>query len=206
VDRRGDPGGRRPRRALTQNEVRNLLTVARTRPLDDARTIRRGKRAAELRPEEVARLTELGRERVLLYRTLLTTGLRLTELRTLTVAQLDLTPGREQLHLEAAYEKNGAGSTLPIRRDLAAALRTWIVDRGLSLADRLFTVPSGLRLILNRDMKLAGIPKRDARGRTVDVHALRTTFGTMLSVTGTADGTICDAALGHQADDGDLHR
>jgi integrase len=29
-------------------------------------------------------------------------------------------------------------------------------------------------------MKLAGIAKRDERGRTLDVHALRMTFGTLL--------------------------
>jgi hypothetical protein len=30
-------------------------------------------------------------------------------------------------------------------------------------------------------LKAAGIPKRDERGRTVDVHAMRHTFGTLLS-------------------------
>ena len=35
--------------------------------------------------------------------------------------------------------------------------------------------------VLNRDLQAAGIPKRDDRGRTVDVHALRTSFGTHLS-------------------------
>jgi hypothetical protein len=35
--------------------------------------------------------------------------------------------------------------------------------------------------VFDRDLKLAGIPKRDERGRTLDVHALRTTFGTLLS-------------------------
>jgi hypothetical protein len=35
--------------------------------------------------------------------------------------------------------------------------------------------------IFNRDLEHAGIPKRDERGRTLDVHALRMTFGTLLS-------------------------
>jgi hypothetical protein len=38
--------------------------------------------------------------------------------------------------------------------------------------------------IFDRDLKLAGIAKRDERGRTLDVHALRTTFGTLLSRAG----------------------
>lgn len=37
----------------------------------------------------------------------------------------------------------------------------------------MFEVPVGLVRILNRDLKAAGIPKRDDRGRTVDVHAMR---------------------------------
>ena len=43
-----------------------------------------------------------------------------------------------------------------------------------------FVVPTALDKIFNRDLKAAGIPKRDDRGRTLDVHALRTTFGTLL--------------------------
>ena len=35
--------------------------------------------------------------------------------------------------------------------------------------------------ILDRDLRLAGIAKRDDRGRTLDVHALRHTFGTLMS-------------------------
>jgi hypothetical protein len=35
--------------------------------------------------------------------------------------------------------------------------------------------------IFDRDLKHDGILKRDERGRTLDVHALRTTFGTLLS-------------------------
>ena len=59
----------------------------------------------------------------------------------------------------------------------------------------LFTVPAGLVKILDRDLVLAGIArkakdpmtgkiqidKRDTRGWTIDVHALRHTFGTLLS-------------------------
>jgi hypothetical protein len=43
--------------------------------------------------------------------------------------------------------------------------------------------------ILNRDLTLAGIPKTDDRGRTIDVHALRTTFGTLLSKRGVTPRT-----------------
>ena len=198
ADRRIDP--RRQRRALTEYELGRLFATARTRPLDDARTIRRGKRkgtrGGELQPQIVKQLDDLGRERVLIYRTFVYTGLRLDELRTLTVAQLVLTPGVELIILESKNEKNSNGSTIPLRADLAEDLRQWIGERNLSPTSLLFTVPTGLRRILDRDMKAAGIPKRDERGRTVDVHALRTTFGTMLSTTGTAPRTA-QAAMRH---------
>ncbi len=57
-------------------------------------------------------------------------------------------------------------------------------------------MPDGLVRILDRDLKAAGIPKRDDRKRTVDVHAMRTTFGTLLSKTGTAPRTA-QAAMRH---------
>ncbi len=196
--RRLDP--RRQRRSLTPDEIGRLLDVAAARPLDDARTLRTGKRkgerTAEVRPEVVERLLAIGRERVMIYRTLLFTGLRCDELRTLTVARLDLTPGSECVILEASNEKNGNGSTIPLRADLAADIRQWIGERQLAATDRLFTVPAGLRRILDRDLKAAGIPKRDDRGKTIDVHALRGTFCTMLSTTGTAPRTA-QAAMRH---------
>ena len=59
-----------------------------------------------------------------------------------------------------------------------------------------FTVPQGLVKILNKDLAAAGISKRDERGRTVDVHALRHTFGTLLSKGGVTPRTA-QAAMRH---------
>ena len=141
--------------------------------------------ASNLRAETVERLTRLGRERSLIVKTLVLTGLRVNELRTLTVGQLDLTPGGETLQLDAADEKSREGNTIPLRGDLAEDLRNWLAERpSVGAAEGLFHVPTGLLRILNRDLKAAGIPKRDDRGRTVDVHALRTTFGTLMSKAG----------------------
>ena len=60
----------------------------------------------------------------------------------------------------------------------------------------LFYVPTGLRRILDRDLEVAGIAKKDDRDRTIDVHALRHTFGTMLSQKGVAPRTA-QAAMRH---------
>lgn len=161
----------------------------------------------------MTRLRNLGRERALIYKTLVLTGLRADELRTLTIGQLDLTPGAAFLQLDAADEKSREGNAVAIRDDLAADLRTWLSDKLAAvqatarIADApvpsrlpgdtlLFTVPTTLRMVLDRDLKAAGIPKRDDRGRTVDVHAMRTTFGTLLSKGGVAPRTA-QAAMRH---------
>jgi hypothetical protein len=60
----------------------------------------------------------------------------------------------------------------------------------------IFDVPAGLLRILDRDLLAAGIPKRDDRDRTVDVHALRTSFGTHLSKAGVEPRTA-QAAMRH---------
>jgi hypothetical protein len=99
------------------------------------------------------------------------------------------------------------------RADLASALREWLAGKlarlleearqagdpipaGLPPDTPVFKVPSRLVKILDRDLRLAGIPKRDDRGRTLDVHALRHTFGTLLSKGGVAPRTA-QAAMRH---------
>ena len=48
----------------------------------------------------------------------------------------------------------------------------------------LFEVPTDLIKRFNGDCKRAGIPKRDDRDRTVDIHSLRMTFNTWLANAG----------------------
>jgi hypothetical protein len=64
----------------------------------------------------------------------------------------------------------------------------------------LFSLPQDLVRVLDKDLVAAGISKRDDRGRTVDVHALRHTFGTHLSKGGVAPRTA-QAAMRHSTID-----
>ena len=68
-------------------------------------------------PEFVEKLERLGRERALIYKTLVLTGLRKNELASLTVGQLDLDGLMPFVVLDAADEKNRQGSTIPLRAD-----------------------------------------------------------------------------------------
>jgi integrase len=215
ADEKADP--RRRRRAMTEDELKRLLDVARRRPLLNAMTVHRGKRkgqvVANLRAERRAQLEALGRERALIYKTLVLTGLRKSELASLTVTQLRLDRPIPHIELDAEDEKNREGSSVVIRPDLADDLRAWLADKLASLQARacvqaepipsrlpgdypVFSVPDGLVRIFDRDLKLAGISKRDDRGRTLDVHALRTTFGTLSSKGGVPLRTA-QAAMRH---------
>ena len=181
---------RRVARALTVDEMRRLLDQARRRPLDDALTIRRGKntgqRTAKLSDSRRDELDRLGQERALIYKTLILTGLRKNELRTLTVG--DLSHGDIPfLVLRSANEKSRKGSTVPLRSDLAAELRQWTAGR--KPTEPVFNVPAGLIRILDRDLVAAGIPKIDDQGRRVHVHALRHSTGTHLSAAGVSPRT-----------------
>ena len=132
-------------------------------------------------------MERLGRERVLIYKTLVLTVLQKNELASLTVGQLELGGAMPFVVLNAVDEKNRQGSTIPLRLDLANDLRDWLADtpnsatlklrndRGIRDSKRpMFTVPAGLVRILDRDLLAVGIDKRDERVRTLDVHALRT--------------------------------
>ncbi len=86
-----------------------------------------------------------------------------------------------------ASDTDGERIALTFQRDAGDAL---------SLDMPLFTVPAGLVRILDRDLVAAGIPKRDERGRSIDVHALRHSFGTLLSKGGVTPRTA-QAAMRH---------
>ena len=116
---------------------------------------------------------------------------------------------REWLAAKAQTRREAAGDAPTVRFDpqaVQAAKRATSDAGGFQGQDGLpadtpvFAVRVALVKILDRDLRLAGIPKRDDRGRTVDVHALRHTFGTLLSKGGVAPRTA-QAAMRHSTID-----
>ncbi len=200
-DDESEANGNPPKRSKWKKTVLTLVTMS--------AVVDRAKERLADNPEFVEKLERLGRERALIYKMLVLTGLRRGELASLTVGQVALGAPMPFVELKAADEKNRQGSTIPIRADLANDLKDWLSntpkpstlrlrnDKGTCDSKRpLFTVPKGLVRILDRDLRTAGIAKRDERGRTIDVHALRHTFGTLLSKGGVAPRTA-QAALRH---------
>ena len=229
---------RRQRRALTEDELRRLLFVARWRPLaefgrtvvtktgDDRPSDPQSRKTWSLAPlafdgiqhavdlaqrkleGNTAFLEELdrrGRERALVYKVAVLTGLRRGEIESLTLGHLHLDETTPVLRMKPQDTKNREGVDIPLRVDLADDLRQWIATKANAATvvrmngkrkatdEPLFHVPKQLVKCLDRDLAAAGIAKIDDRGRTVDVHALRHTFGTLLSKGGVAPRTAQQA-------------
>jgi len=184
----------RKRRPLTEDEIARLLKAARERPLRDALTIRRGKNKgkllAKVRPEVQEELKRLGKERALAYKVMILTGLRAGEVASLTVGALYADDASPHLTIEGRHAKSGRSATLPLRDDLADDLRQHVsclsddCDDELSPDTPLFRFGRNFLRAFDLDLAAADIPKRDAQGRTVDVHSLRHTFATLLARNG----------------------
>ena len=195
---RADP--RRPRRALEESALLALFAAAEVRPLADAMTVRRGRRigqpCARISAKRRAALELLGLERALAYRALFFTGLRVGELRSIRICDLQLDENPPRLMLAAKSAKNRRASSIVLRQDLVDQIRV-VLARRESLgsgcsgsvqkrdpSSPAFLVPSGFLRILNRDLAHAGIAKRSSDGRTFDLHAFRTSLCTHLARAG----------------------
>ena len=124
---------RRKRRALTEDELRSLLEAARNRPLLNAMTVRRGPNKGKLvaKVDDLRRrkLDVLGQERALIYKAYLLTGLRKSELASLTVGQLELDGPLPVAYLDPRDEKNREGNEIALRSDLVVDLREWLAGK-----------------------------------------------------------------------------
>ena len=172
---------RRTRRALTVDEMRRLLEAARTAP-------ERPPSKSKAKPGVKPRRPEVklsGPERAELYIVLLGTGLRVGELAKLKVRDIRLDTKVPGIDLPAKVGKNKKRNVfLPLRRDIVELMRPRV--EGRKPTDPVFHVPSSLIKRFNADCKRAGIPKRDDRDKTVDIHSLRKTFNTWLAGAGVA--------------------
>ena len=187
---------KRRRRALSAEELKRLLVAAREQPLKDARVGRGGRRAANgtrkaaqparLKPETVAKLERLGRERELIYRVAIYTGLRRKELSHLRVTHLNLAAQTPHVALPGEFTKNGEDAKIGLLPSLAEALRSWIADTGRGAKDRVFAVPEkgNLSKIHQRLLNAAGIAYKDDADRYADFHSLRKAANVLLRLAG----------------------
>lgn len=147
--------------------------------LDETADVRRQRRALS-EDELLDLLAVVDEQHQLAYRIILATGLRRDELAQLRWGDVRLNAPSPFIQLRAATTKSKRADTLPIRADLADLLRTARGDA--SDGEAVCVVPT---MAEHRAyLATAKIPWQDEQGRRADLHALRHTFGTLLSKSG----------------------
>ncbi len=152
---------RRQRRAATVDELRKLIATT----ADSGELLGMG-----------------GPERSLLYRFCAETGLRANEARSLTAGDFDFK--RLIVTVPAGYSKHRETDTVPLREDLAEALRRHL--KGKLPTSKAFggtyrRLTNWTAEMLRQDLEAAGVAYVDEAGRVLDFHGLRHTFVTNLS-------------------------
>jgi integrase len=153
---------RRRRRALTEGEVGKLI-------------------AATEQGAFYRRIS--GKDRALLYRLALETGLRASEIRSLTRNSFDFKGNPPTVTVEAACSKRRRTDVLPMRRATAALVAAHTANK--LPFERVFpTIPEKTSKMIKHDLTVAKIPYCDEFDCYADFHALRHTFITNLARSG----------------------
>jgi len=117
--------------------------------------------------------------RAMLYRVALQTGLRVNELRNLTVSSLDIQA--RTLTLTGAYTKNKKTAVQPLTKPLVADLQAFV--SGKLPATKIFIFSRQAAKMIQMDLAAARIEYATDAG-TADFHALRHSFVTNLARAG----------------------
>jgi integrase len=124
--------GRKPVKLERTEEVakkRSHWTYANVTPDNIAEYEAAGRSRLADKPDRIAQLEAVGRLRALTYKTLVLTGLRVSELCSLTVGQVDLTGPEPYATLKPADEKARRGAEILLRGDLADDLGRHLGER-----------------------------------------------------------------------------
>ena len=174
---------------VSQSPVQHLKTL-------DAKLDRRHVRRV-LEPDELRQLLETtaagperfgltGYERSLLYRFAAETGLRVNEIRSLTVRSFDF--GKSTVTVEAGYSKRRRLDVLPLRKNTAAELKSYLANKlpaARAFAGTYKKLAKYTAEMMQADLKDAEIDYQDENGRFFDFHSLRHQTGSLLAASGT---------------------
>jgi integrase len=181
---------------LVRNERSDRDLLAHLQRLANPETDRRRIRRA-LSPDEFADLIEAtaragpfrglsGQARVMLYLVAAYTGLRASELASLTPRSFNLQWDPPTVTVQAAYSKHRRQDVLPLHPDIASRLASYLPGcpedpPGLAWPGTWSTVAAKM---IRKDLAAAEVPYRDDAGQTFDFHALRHHFITHLARSG----------------------
>ncbi len=159
TDRRHD------RRPLSDADLKAILTAARSGPV-------------------VHHMP--GEDRSMLYSTAAFTGLRASELASLTRDSFDLDNEPATVTVQAAYSKHRREDVLPLHPSLVTALRPWLTakPKGKPVWPGDWAKAKKAGKMLQYDLSKAGIEYVDENGLYADFHALRHTFITNMVKSG----------------------
>ncbi len=119
-----------------------------------------------------------GADRAMLYMLAANTGLRASELASLTPESFDLDSGTQTVHCLGGYTKNGEEAVLPLRSDVAEQMRDFLSGKapGKRLWSGSWARSRAGAAMIKADLEVAGVPYKDRSGRYADFHSLRHTF------------------------------
>jgi len=164
------------RRALSPDELRKLLKAA-----QDGESV----------------LDMPGPERALLYRVGAETGLRWSELHSLTRFSFSLGGKPPTVKVLAGYSKNRREDTLPLKPETASALKSFFEGHPALPKTHAFPHMPAERAggkLIKADLAAAKIEEKDAADAVIDFHALRHTFISGLAQGGVHPKTAQDLA------------
>jgi len=126
------------------------------------------------------------RARGMMYKLCLTTGLRASELASLTWGSFSLAGPTPSVTVLAAYSKHRRDDLLPMRVDVAQDLAAWQSETAADASDKVFQGfnPNKAAKMLRKDLERAGIEYQDPAGRFCDFHGLRHSYISLLTQTG----------------------
>jgi integrase len=158
---------RHDRRTLALDELRRLIAAAHRGPTYQGMA---------------------GPARSLCYRVAVATGLRYSELKSLTTRSFDLDGRPARVNVAAHAAKNGKPASLALPDDVAADLAAHIA--ALPMEASVFPLPKKGAAMLRIDLAAAGISYRDAAGRVFDFHALHCQTATLADLNGASPRAI----------------
>lgn len=141
--------------------------------------------------DELQRLISVSGPRGVVYRIAARTGIRRGELEQINWRDVHLQGAQPFIAVRAAVSKNHAYAMQPLGADAAAAL-LGLTTVEAKPGDRVFLGRIPRMVQFRKDLEEAGIEYVDVRGEQVDFHALRKTFGTMLTLGGVSQRTVME--------------
>jgi len=169
---------RHKRRALELDELRKLLRTTKDAP---------------------ERFGMTGYERYLLYRTAVESGLRVNELRSLTVSSFDFKDCT--VTVEAGFSKHRRQDILSLRKDTAQELKEFFIKENKTPGVKAFggtykRLTDKTAEMIRKDLKDAGI-EYCVDGKFFDFHSQRHETGTLLASSG-VDVKTAQSLMRHQ--------